>query len=137
MALAATGALGAWIGGGSKMRAAVRVVVGGALALVATFSIGNLLGASGVAVSLRVSSPKHAHPAGPQRAYGRSSAGRAWLASLPGLIQGRLEHWELAVDLAPARCPWNGHGGVVVPVLGRTAARSGPQGCLPPRRSPG
>ncbi|MGO4188386.1 VIT1/CCC1 transporter family protein [Pseudarthrobacter sp. TAF60_1] len=48
VALAATGALGAWIGGGSKMRAAVRVVVGGALALVATFSIGNLLGASGV-----------------------------------------------------------------------------------------
>ena len=48
VALAATGALGAWIGGGSKMRAAVRVVVGGALALVATFSIGHLLGASGV-----------------------------------------------------------------------------------------
>jgi VIT1/CCC1 family predicted Fe2+/Mn2+ transporter len=48
VALAATGALGAWIGGGSKMRAAVRVVVGGALALVATFLIGNLLGASGV-----------------------------------------------------------------------------------------
>lgn len=47
-ALAATGALGAWIGGGSKWRAAARVVVGGALALVATFSIGNLLGASGV-----------------------------------------------------------------------------------------
>jgi VIT1/CCC1 family predicted Fe2+/Mn2+ transporter len=49
MALAATGALGAWIGGGSKSRAAVRVVAGGALALAATFSIGNLLGASGVA----------------------------------------------------------------------------------------
>ncbi len=48
VALAATGALAAWIGGGSKGRAAVRVVVGGALALVATFSIGNLLGASGV-----------------------------------------------------------------------------------------
>ncbi|MCU1517800.1 MAG: protein of unknown function transrane, partial [Pseudarthrobacter sp.] len=48
VALAATGALGAWIGGGSKWRAALRVVVGGALALVATFSIGNLLGASGV-----------------------------------------------------------------------------------------
>jgi VIT1/CCC1 family predicted Fe2+/Mn2+ transporter len=48
VALAATGALGAWIGGGSKWRAAVRVVAGGALALVATFSIGNLLGASGV-----------------------------------------------------------------------------------------
>ena len=48
VALALTGALGAWIGGGSKMRAAVRVVVGGALALAATFLIGNLLGASGV-----------------------------------------------------------------------------------------
>lgn len=48
VALAATGALGAWIGGGSKARAAGRVVVGGALALAATFSIGNLLGASGV-----------------------------------------------------------------------------------------
>ncbi|RAX47639.1 VIT family protein [Arthrobacter sp. AQ5-06] len=48
VALAATGALGAWIGGGSKVRAAVRVVVGGAFALAATYSIGNLLGASGV-----------------------------------------------------------------------------------------
>ncbi|HEY8754607.1 MAG TPA: VIT family protein [Arthrobacter sp.] len=48
VALAVTGALGAWIGGGSKMRAAVRVVVGGALALAATYSVGNLLGASGV-----------------------------------------------------------------------------------------
>ena len=48
VALALTGALGAWIGGGSKARAAVRVVVGGALALAATFTIGNLLGASGV-----------------------------------------------------------------------------------------
>ena len=48
VALAVTGALGAWIGGGSKARAAVRVVVGGALALAATFTIGNLLGASGV-----------------------------------------------------------------------------------------
>lgn len=48
VALALTGAVGAWIGGGSKPRAAVRVVVGGALALAATFIIGNLLGASGV-----------------------------------------------------------------------------------------
>jgi len=48
VALALTGALGAWIGGGSKWRAAVRVVIGGALALMATFLIGNLLGASGV-----------------------------------------------------------------------------------------
>jgi VIT1/CCC1 family predicted Fe2+/Mn2+ transporter len=48
LALALTGALGAWIGGGSRFRAAVRVVAGGALALAATFSIGNLLGATGV-----------------------------------------------------------------------------------------
>lgn len=48
LALALTGAVGAWIGGGSKVRAAVRVVAGGALALAATFAIGNLLGASGV-----------------------------------------------------------------------------------------
>ena len=50
VALGATGALGAWIGGGSKLKAAARVVTGGALALVATFLIGNLLGASGVVV---------------------------------------------------------------------------------------
>jgi streptomycin 6-kinase len=49
--------------------------------------------------------------------YGRSSAGRAWLASLPGLIQGRLEHWRLEPDLAAGSMPWNGHGAVVVPVL--------------------
>lgn len=48
VALASTGALGAWIGGGSKLRAAARVVLGGALALAATFSIGTALGASGV-----------------------------------------------------------------------------------------
>lgn len=48
VALALTGAVGAWIGGGSMMRAAVRVVVGGALALAATFTIGNLLGATGI-----------------------------------------------------------------------------------------
>lgn len=48
--------------------------------------------------------------------YSHSSAGRAWLSSLPGLIQGRLEHWELAVDLAAGALPWHGHGGVVVPV---------------------
>ncbi|WP_427174122.1 VIT1/CCC1 transporter family protein [Arthrobacter sp. 92] len=48
VALAATGSLGAWIGGGSRSRAAVRVVVGGALALAATYGIGKLLGAAGV-----------------------------------------------------------------------------------------
>ena len=48
VALAVTGAVGAWIGGGSKLRAAIRVVIGGAAALVATFAIGSLLGASGI-----------------------------------------------------------------------------------------
>ena len=48
LALAITGAVGAWIGGSSKTRAAVRVVLGGALALAATFLIGSLLGSSGV-----------------------------------------------------------------------------------------
>jgi VIT1/CCC1 family predicted Fe2+/Mn2+ transporter len=48
-ALAATGALGAWIGGSPKLRATLRVVIGGAAALGATFAIGTLLGVSGVA----------------------------------------------------------------------------------------
>lgn len=48
LALAITGSVGAWIGGSPKWKAAARVVTGGALALVATFGIGNLLGASGV-----------------------------------------------------------------------------------------
>ncbi|WP_125611094.1 VIT1/CCC1 transporter family protein [Specibacter cremeus] len=48
VALAATGAVGAMIGGGSRTRASVRVVLGGALALAATFSIGTMLGAAGV-----------------------------------------------------------------------------------------
>jgi VIT1/CCC1 family predicted Fe2+/Mn2+ transporter len=48
LALAITGWFGAYIGGGSRLRAAVRVVIGGALALAATFLVGNLLGASGI-----------------------------------------------------------------------------------------
>jgi vacuolar iron transporter family protein len=48
LALAITGWFGAYIGGGSRLRAAIRVVVGGALALAATFLVGNLLGASGI-----------------------------------------------------------------------------------------
>ncbi|WP_426998805.1 aminoglycoside phosphotransferase family protein [Pseudarthrobacter sp. N5] len=50
------------------------------------------------------------------RRYGGSSAGRAWLASLPELIRGRVDHWELDVDLADGTLPWSGHGGIVVPV---------------------
>jgi streptomycin 6-kinase len=48
--------------------------------------------------------------------YSRSSEGRQWLGSLPGLLQDRLEQWQLEVDLAPGTMPWNGHGGLVVPV---------------------
>jgi VIT1/CCC1 family predicted Fe2+/Mn2+ transporter len=47
-ALAVTGALGARIGGGSKTRAGVRVVIGGAVALAVTFFIGRILGATGI-----------------------------------------------------------------------------------------
>lgn len=47
IALALTGALGARIGGGSIARATVRVVIGGAVALAATFLIGMLLHTSG------------------------------------------------------------------------------------------
>jgi vacuolar iron transporter family protein len=43
-ALAITGWIGAWIGGGSRPKASTRVVVGGALALATTFGIGSLLG---------------------------------------------------------------------------------------------
>ena len=48
VALAATGAVGAHLGGSNKRTASLRVVIGGALALAATYAIGRLLGASGV-----------------------------------------------------------------------------------------
>lgn len=48
VALAVTGFLGAQLGGSGRRRAAARVVIGGALALIATFSIGALLGTTGV-----------------------------------------------------------------------------------------
>jgi VIT1/CCC1 family predicted Fe2+/Mn2+ transporter len=44
VALALTGALGARLGGSPMLRPTIRVVVGGALALAATFAIGTLLG---------------------------------------------------------------------------------------------
>ena len=47
-ALAATGALSAWIGGSRWLRPTLRVVIGGGIALAATFLIGTLLGVSGV-----------------------------------------------------------------------------------------
>jgi vacuolar iron transporter family protein len=48
VALALTGTLASWIGGGSKFRAAARVVLGGGLALAVTFLIGSLLGTTGI-----------------------------------------------------------------------------------------
>jgi VIT1/CCC1 family predicted Fe2+/Mn2+ transporter len=48
VALAATGAAGARIGGSPVLRATVRVVIGGSLALAVTFLIGHLLGTSGI-----------------------------------------------------------------------------------------
>ena len=48
VALAITGASGARIGGSHWLRPTVRVVVGGAIALAATFLIGSLLGSTGV-----------------------------------------------------------------------------------------
>jgi len=48
IALAVTGATSARIGGSPWLRPTLRVVIGGALALGATFLIGNLLGVSGV-----------------------------------------------------------------------------------------
>jgi VIT1/CCC1 family predicted Fe2+/Mn2+ transporter len=48
LALAITGATSARIGGSPVLRATLRVVIGGAIALVATFLIGSLLGTSGL-----------------------------------------------------------------------------------------
>jgi VIT1/CCC1 family predicted Fe2+/Mn2+ transporter len=48
IALALTGATSARIGGSPVLRATIRVVIGGALALAATYVIGHLLGASGI-----------------------------------------------------------------------------------------
>jgi len=47
-ALAVTGYAAAWIGGSARGRSVLRLVVGGALALAATFAIGALLGTTGV-----------------------------------------------------------------------------------------
>jgi vacuolar iron transporter family protein len=49
VALAVAGWIGAWIGGGPRVRASVRVLVGGALALTATYLVGQLFGATGIA----------------------------------------------------------------------------------------
>ncbi|PPF79310.1 hypothetical protein C5B96_13000 [Subtercola sp. Z020] len=48
IALAITGVIGARLGGSPVARATIRVVIGGALALAATFIVGTLLGTSGI-----------------------------------------------------------------------------------------
>ena len=48
VALAITGAVAAHIGGSPKLRATIRVTVGGALALAVTYGIGTLLGSHGL-----------------------------------------------------------------------------------------
>ena len=45
VALAISGSIGAYIGGGHKVRAALRVLVGGGIAMAITALIGNLIGA--------------------------------------------------------------------------------------------
>ena len=49
VALVALGIVGARLGGSPVLRSTVRIAVGGAAALAATFAIGSLLGASGIA----------------------------------------------------------------------------------------
>ncbi|CAN5745718.1 VIT family protein [soil metagenome] len=46
VALAISGAIGAVIGGGNKLRAALRVLLGGGLAMLATYYIGHIIGAA-------------------------------------------------------------------------------------------
>jgi VIT1/CCC1 family predicted Fe2+/Mn2+ transporter len=48
IALAVTGAVSARIGGSNPVRASIRLVIGGGLALAATWIIGTLLGTAGV-----------------------------------------------------------------------------------------
>lgn len=48
LALAVTGTVSAHLGGSGKGRAAIRLLIGGALALLVTFGIGTLLGTSGI-----------------------------------------------------------------------------------------
>ena len=49
VALGVAGYTAAWIGGGSRLRAATRVLVGGSLALIATYVIGLIFGTTGIA----------------------------------------------------------------------------------------
>ncbi|ALE91655.1 aminoglycoside resistance protein [Arthrobacter alpinus] len=49
--------------------------------------------------------------------HARSREGRDWLAALPALISAALLRWHLSVDLPAGGQPWNGHTGIVIPVL--------------------
>jgi streptomycin 6-kinase len=59
-------------------------------------------------------------PPGLTRRYSLRAEGRAWLASLPRLIERCLERWDLVPDLPPGSQPRSGHGAVVLPVRART-----------------
>lgn len=48
IALIITGTLSAYVGGANKMRAVIRVVLGGVLAMVVTFIIGKIFGVTGI-----------------------------------------------------------------------------------------
>lgn len=48
LALVVTGMLSAKVGGASPIRATIRIVIGGALAMIVTYSIGMLFGVSGI-----------------------------------------------------------------------------------------
>ncbi|MEU1986089.1 VIT family protein [Nocardia sp. NPDC019395] len=48
LALALTGSISAWLGGSSRVRAVARVVIGGALAMTVTYSIGQLADVAGI-----------------------------------------------------------------------------------------
>ncbi|WP_434618696.1 aminoglycoside phosphotransferase family protein [Arthrobacter sp. A5] len=63
-------------------------------------------------------------PADLQRRYRNSSARRAWLASVPVLIENSLQRWNLVVDLPAGREPWNGGTGIVVPVRAGDGTRA-------------
>jgi len=51
-----------------------------------------------------------------QARFGRTPAGREWLAALPTLMEGALARWGLAVDLPPGVLAWHGHTAIVIPV---------------------
>ncbi len=62
-------------------------------------------------------------PPGLSRRYAGTAEGRAWLATLPGLVDRCLEKWSLTPDLAPGSLPFNGQGAIVVPVRSNDSDR--------------